>query len=286
MSQPRFPSSDYSTGFQRSPFNPERVKPRKTSFEFPPEEIPKLWVGDGSYFNTHLMNSMHMFLPAFEDLLIRVFKARIAQVEDPHLANQMRGFIGQEASHSRAHEKFCDTLRAHGYRIDGFVGRLNRIYRVVFEKILGTKITISCAAAFEHYTDLLVTLTLETEFFDRTDPRIKEFLAWHAAEEIEHNAVAYELLRSVNKGYLFRQLGHLIAVVAVFGSLYAGANHMLRQDRQLFRWQTLVDMRKFYYTKYHVSKRMRGLFWQYLRPGYHPDDDDYSGLAKSVLDPA
>lgn len=248
--------------------------------------MPRLWVGDGGHVNTHILNSLNLFLPPFEELLCRVFKAQLANLKDPYLADQVRGFVGQEASHSKAHAKFCDTLRAQGYEIDAYIGFMDWIFKNVLEKWLGEKVTVATAAGFEHYTDLLVLLILDSNFLDHAEPRAKEFFAWHAAEEVEHNAVAYELLRGIDDGYALRQLGNVLGLAIILGSMIGGAAVLLRQDRQLFRWRTLTDLGEFFFTKHAIAPKIVRMFWHYARPGYHPNDDDYSGLAKSVLDPA
>ena len=280
---PASPTPLGQDGFERRAFDAAKVKPRKTSFEFPAEDMPRLWVGDGSYVNTHILNSLHLCLPPFEDLLCRVFKAHLENIQDPYLADQVRGFVGQEASHSKGHTKFCDTLRAQGYEIDAYIGFMDWVFKNVYEKWLGKTITVSAAAGFEHYTDLLVAIILDSKFLDYADPRAKEFFAWHAAEEAEHNAVAYELLRSVNNSYALRQLGNVLGLGIILSCIIGGTVHLLWQDNQLFRWKTLKDLTDFFFTKYGIAGKIVQMFFHYLRPGYHPDDDDYSRFAKMVL---
>src|SRR5690606_23907988 len=146
-------------GFTRREFQAQRVRPRKTSFAFPPS-TPRYWVG-GSPARTHLMNSLHLMLPSFERMILRtVLDEVIPRIQDPELIAQARGLAGQESSHSRAHELFIATLRAQGYELDRYLSVTEWILEDLLEKKLGYKLSLSVVAAFEHYTDILVLLIL------------------------------------------------------------------------------------------------------------------------------
>lgn len=273
-------------GFVRREFAANRVKPRKTHFEFPVDEIPRLYVGDGGHVNTHILNGLNLFLPPFEEMLCRVFKSHLAHVRDPHLADQVRGFVGQEASHGRAHAKFCETLRAQGYDIDAYMGLLDWLFKRVLEQTLGEKIALSTAAGFEHYADLLVILLLDTRFLENCDPRVKEFFTWHAAEEAEHHTVAHDLLQQIDDSYLLRQLGSVLGLFVILGSLMGGAALMLAQDRKIFSWRTFTDLGNLFFGEYRLAAHIGGMFVDYLRPDYYPADEEAVRLAQSVLSPA
>lgn len=86
-------------------------------------------------------------------------------------------------------------------------------------------------------------------------------------------------------GYALRQLGNVLGLAVILGSIVGGSALLLRQDQQLLRWRTFTDLGEFFFTKYAIAPKIFSMFLHYARPGYHPDDDDYSGLAKSVLNP-
>lgn len=271
-------------GFERSPYHPERIKVRKTHFEFP-DSIPKLYAG-GSHVRTHILNSLHLFLPIYEESITRFMREHARTVEEPYLKEQILGFIGQEASHGRAHRKFLDTLRAQGYDIDPYLRLTEWILVDIFEKRLGMAVSLTTLAGFEHYTDLLIVLLITTDFMDHCDPQVKEFLYWHAAEECEHNRVAYETLRALDDGYLLRQLGNVLGLGVVLFFVLTGAAYMLTLDRQWWNpatWQELGDI---FFGKYRLVWNIGKLFVHYARPDYHPDDEDFSHLARQILDPA
>lgn len=162
------------------------------------------------------MNSLHLFLPSFERMIVRtVLDEVIPRLADRALVEQARGFAGQEASHSHAHALFLRNLRAQGYELDGYLRATEWFFENLLEKKLGHRLGLSVIASFEHYTDLLVVLVLRGDFLDGCDPRLRELFAWHAAEEVEHNAVAYAMLQAVAPGYALRMVGNVLGLLVV-----------------------------------------------------------------------
>jgi predicted metal-dependent hydrolase len=277
-------SSDHRGGFERRAFQAERVKPRRTSFSFP-LDVPKHWLGN-SPTRTHLMNSLNLFLPSFERMIMRtVLDKIIPRLTDRSLLEQARGFAGQEASHSRAHELFIENLRAQGYDLDRYLMFTEWFFEDLLEQKLGYKLGLSVIAGFEHYTDLLVMLVLQGEFFDGCDPRMKELFAWHAAEEVEHNAVAFAMLCAIDDGYGLRMVGNVLGLSIVLGFMVSGAALLLHQDKKLGDRETARELGEFFFTKYGAARDIVKLFQHYSRRDYRPDDADYSGLARGVLEP-
>lgn len=271
-------------GFERRAFAPQHVRARKTHFEFP-ATTPRWWVG-GSPTRTHVMNSLHMFLPAFERMIMRtVLDHIVPMLDDPELVKQARGLAGQEASHSRAHERFLDNLRAQGYQIDRFLAFTEWAFEDLLEKRLGPRMAISVVSGFEHYTDILVLLVLQGDFLDGCDPALHELLTWHAAEEVEHNAIAWQVLEAIGGGYGLRMVGSVVSLATILGVVLAGTLLLLGQDRLLTERRTLRELLEFFVTKHHVVQDVVKLFLHYARPGYRPDDIDYGPLARDVLEP-
>lgn len=271
-------------GFERRAFDADHVKARKTTFTFPPD-IPKLYMG-GRRFRTHLMNGFNLFVPPFERMMVRLIHGRILpKLTDPHLIEQARGFMHQEGTHAKAHTQYLNNLRDHGYDIDGFLQFVEAILGPKLEATLGTELTLSMVAAFEHYTDSLIFLIFKRDLLDGCDPRMAELFLWHIAEEVEHNAVAYEMLRALNKGYVLRQTGNLLGLSVFLGLTLLGAAHLLRQDGELLSRRTGKEFIEDMFTKLRLVPDVAELFVHYLRPNYSPDDADYSHYIRPVLAP-
>ena len=218
--------------FEHRKYDNERVKPRKIAFDFP-ADIPKYYAG-GDPVKSAILNSINMFLPAWEDVMARTFKDIAANIQDPYLRDQARGFLGQEAVHGRTHAKFCDNLRAQGYDIDPYMNFCDWFFKDFVEKRLGPQMVVSATSSFEHYSDLVILILLDTDFLDDCHPRMKEFFRWHMAEEVEHNSVAFEVLEYVNNGYWLRQMGNALGLFMILFFTVGGSFYLIAQDGKLF----------------------------------------------------
>lgn len=281
--QQRQAANARTTGFQRSAFSSEDVRPRRANFVFPPG-IARHWL-KGSPVKTHLLNSLNLFLPAFERMIVRNIKDDILpRIADEHLRNQAKGLVAQEALHSKAHSLFLHNLRAQGYRIDGYL----RISEWFFGRVMARcapRTILSAIASFEHYTDLLVRLFEETDFLDGCDPHLRELMLWHAAEEVEHHAIPLQLLRALGAGYLLRQAGNLLGLTIIVAFMAGGTATLLRQDRLLLRFASFREMGEILFGRYRLLPNAARLFAMYLRPGYRPEDNvDRSNFARRVLE--
>lgn len=249
------------------------------------EELPRHWVGR-SAVRTHLMNSLHLFLPSFERMIVRVVLGRACPrlPKDGALRAQARGLAAQEATHSRAHSACLPVLRAQGYRIDGWL----RVNAWVFERLLAehapSNLTLAIVAAFEHYTDLLVRLALETDFLEGCDPSLRALLEWHSAEEIEHNAVAWEVLRALAPGYPLRMFGSVVGLLAILGPVLGGMTLLLAQDGLLFSRSSVRDLAQVFFTRYGLAREIAKLFVSYARPSYDPSVSSLVESARRVFE--
>src|SRR5262249_39099871 len=90
-------------------------------------------------------------------------------------------------------------------------------------------------AAAEHYTAILAEGAFKLNMLDQAAPPMRALLAWHAAEEIEHRAVAFDVLKQVDPSYLLRIAG-LIWATAILGGFWSWATYsLLRQEPEAVR---------------------------------------------------
>lgn len=267
--------------FEHRPLDTGNVRPRRTAFSFP-QSIPQHWL-KGSPAQTHFFNAINLFVVSFEDFMGRVMRGQLVNLKDPEFLRQVRGFMGQEATHSFVHTKYLSNLRAQGYQIDAYLQVADRIFKDVFEKKLGPALCLSIIAGFEHMTALLAEIVLSSNMLGEAEPAMAELWKWHAAEEIEHKALAFDLLKATHPSYLLRLLGAFIGALVVAGFLNAGMVMLLKQDQQLWRRRTLKDTWALLLGKHRMAPRALGLFIKYFRPGFHPTQHDNYALADQVL---
>ncbi|MFN2361367.1 MAG: metal-dependent hydrolase [Marinobacter sp.] len=89
------------------------VAPRHLRFDHA-EELRTLWHGNDA-FRTTFFNALSLQFPDGEQQFINAVRLYRDQVDDPKLKEEIRGFIGQEALHSREHKHHNEALKARGY---------------------------------------------------------------------------------------------------------------------------------------------------------------------------
>ncbi len=164
------------------PPDPEHIRPRRTAFSFP-GSIATHWLG-GSPVRTHFFNAINLFVVSFEDFMARVMRGRLPHLENAEFARQIRGFMGQESTHSFVHAKYLQNLRDQGFRIDGYLSCAEHVFTHWFERKLGPRLSVAVIAGFEHLTALLSELVLSNRTLKDAEPFMAELWEWHAAEEI------------------------------------------------------------------------------------------------------
>jgi predicted metal-dependent hydrolase len=110
-----------------------------------------------------------------------------------------------------------------------------------------------------------------------------ELWEWHAAEEIEHKALAFELLKATSRSYGLRLLGAALGGLVVAGFIAVGMGMLLRQERQLWRKRTWRDLKGLLFGPARLAVRAVSIFLEYFRPGFHPNQRDTYALAEQVF---
>jgi predicted metal-dependent hydrolase len=117
---------------------------------------------------------------------------------------------------------------------------------------------------------------------DSAHPAVQALLLWHAAEEIEHKAVAFDVLREVAPSYSVRIAGFAIAGACLGGFWLVATRCLLAQDRITLRGvrRELRELSK----RPTVRRAFLRSIRQYVKRDFHPWDHDNSGLAARHLD--
>ncbi len=244
-------------------------------------ETPMYWFADNPFLS-HFMNAFSGILPQGEHFMISSVRAVRERVSghDKNLMRDISGFIGQEAHHAKMHQSFNNLLAERGLPIrrleqmmDGCIHFLNR---------LSEKDRMAVTGATEHFTALFGKIVLNSpEIIQQTHPSMREVLVWHAIEELEHKAVAYDVYQALDGSYWRRIYGVLLATTLISSTVVYGQVSFLLADKSITN----------------VSSSMKGLWWMFgvgssagyfrkalpdyfafFRPGFHPLQDDDMAL--------
>lgn len=269
------------------------ITPRKRRHDF--ADVPRHWFG-GRAGMTHVANGANLLFPAGERFFVRSVRRYLDVIgEDPELLKAVRGFAGQEGTHAREHERNFDMLREQGYELDRFLKIYEETAYKVIEGLSSPELRLSATAACEHFTALLGEQALRYRTLEQAHPVMRDMLLWHAAEELEHKAVAYNVLQRVNPSYALRVAGLAVAASCLGAFWLAGSTMLMRQDgvgplkvlRELREARAEGNAQRMARDPEAESVEpsilggvfMRGIL-SYLKPDFHPDNEDNYHLAE------
>jgi predicted metal-dependent hydrolase len=271
-----------STGASTSP-----LRPRDPAIELD-LPLPRHWFG-GNVVATHMSNGLHMLFPAGERYFVRSVNHYLDRISDPRVREQIRGFFGQEGRHAKEHERVLGQLRAQGFTISGFLRLYDRLAFGVVERLLPPSMNLAVTAACEHFTAMMAEDALRRRLLDYAHPRMRQLLLWHAAEEIEHRAVAFDVLHLVNPSYVLRLAGLLVAALCLGGFWILGTLTLLWQERQLGAQRLAADWRHTYVPpksgdgESQAGSTIVAGIRDYLRRDFHPSQRNIDHLAADYL---
>ena len=235
-------------------------------------DIPRYWL-NGDAFKTRFFDAMSTFFPEGERFFITCVRDFKDQITDPTLLKEVRDFTRQEGQHGMVHRQFNDRLKEQGVRMDRIesltVFWLFKVLRNVFSR----KTTLAITAAFEHMTALMAHGFEEAKVLEHADPRIRAMYTWHAIEEVEHKAVAFDVMQKVARVGYFRRVFALIVTTLFFPiGTFMVINRMLKVDGfgPLKRIGMMLKGAWWMYKPGGLYMPILGHFMAYFKPGFHP----------------
>jgi predicted metal-dependent hydrolase len=262
------------------PTGTETVPVRQMEFRRWVADLPKYFAADGDIVMSHVLAVLSSTFPEGEKFFVRSVAAVRDQITDPRLRADVDGFIGQEEMHGREHQVLNDRLAEHGYPTRGIDSYVRGLYRVR-QRMQTKKVDLAFTAALEHYTATLAELLLTDEAAREAvgRPGARDILTWHALEESEHKAVAFDVYKAVGGGEFTRIFIMLLTdLLFIFETSIMGVISILK-DRDA--WRHPVKLARSFARlprSPFVSLRALGILAQYHRPGFHPNDRDTTRL--------
>ena len=257
---------------------------RDIRFALPAEHI-KNWHEQGPFI-THFFNALSLLFPQGELFFMDSVRHYRQRIDDPQLKKEIQGFIGQEAMHSREHVAYNDLLQAAGLPAHTLDRRLKFILDLQ-KKHLPPSFNLAVTIALEHYTAMLAEILLsDPSRFGESLKGYQQMWYWHALEETEHKAVAFDVWNTViapgPMRYLLRTGTMLTTTVFFWLVVFDFHVRLLIADRKSVGFlKGFWRMLKFLYGPKGVFPRMLRPWLHYFKPGFHPwDHDNRARLAR------
>jgi uncharacterized protein len=258
---------------------------RRPTFDF--SKVERYYYGNNAVA-THIMNALHVLVPIGELFFIRAVRNLFDDAPAEQRA-RLKQFIGQESVHDQVHRQFWARLREQGLPVDSFARFFKATAIETMEPIvksfLGNKMLLSSTVGFEHYTAALADTAFQpnSRLLVDMQKEVAEMMGWHAAEEIEHKSVAFDMLNAIDDSYVLRAVGMVLGSTIL--SLYTaiGTIWFMAGDTELGVGRMVRDALKLPQISGDLLPALIRHNIEYFTPGFHPDAKDNYGLAESKL---
>ncbi|MGX1198740.1 metal-dependent hydrolase [Parvibaculum sp. MBR-TMA-1.3b-4.2] len=240
------------------------------------------WYGGDPVITAHY-NALSSMFPDGERFFCDSVRAQKDKITDPKLLKEISAFVGQEAVHSREHKAYNERIQAQGYPMDKLEG-LTQFGLKIARRRLPLKWQLGQTCALEHFTAMLANQLLrDTEMAEKAKPEDYELWMWHAVEETEHKAVAFDTLKAVSSpvGFYMNRIRAILMTTLFFNiGLVVNMWLLLRADG--LQWSPRAWGRWVWYMlgkPGHVRKSI-GEYLDWFRPSFHPWDHDNRELVE------
>ncbi|MFN8071275.1 MAG: metal-dependent hydrolase [Mycobacterium sp.] len=274
---------------------PIQIHARKV--EFDPSEAPLHWI-PGHPVASHMVSLLNVVLPPAERWFVATYNEALPLVKDERLAEDMRGFIGQEAVHADTHElmlhKFMEDRGVDPEpilrQVDYIIGKVlapstspdpKRRYNQLCERLW-------LIAAIEHYTAVLGDFALNSTWDDfGADPTMVDLFRWHGSEEVEHRCVAHDVATYFHDSYSARIRAMAMAATLLYAFFERATYYLCRTDPEARMSWWKMELLRMRDSKLGLLPEFRKVFGSttlaYFRRDYSPLDVGSTAQAVAYL---
>jgi predicted metal-dependent hydrolase len=257
-------------------------KVRRPQFAFSEaNDMPRYW-WDNDPAKTLLLAALSASFPPGERFFIDSVRHYQDQITEPELKKAIKGFIGQEAHHSREHELMNGFLQERGVDL----ARLEREilgFMNLLRKHLSPERQLAHTVAVEHFTALMAEeFLLKYDALEQMDPRIAPIWAWHAIEESEHKAVAFDVYKAIG-GSEFTRVTEMM-IVSVLFPVFSAVHlvQLMKEDGQLGNMKSWLGAVNYMWGRPGVFRKLLPSYFKFYSPRFHPWDHDARGLVEKA----
>lgn len=250
------------------------IVPRKMSFELAKHNTQD-WCCNDLIMSAY-MNGISLALPLGEHFFIKSIRQFEADVSDPHLKDDLKRFVAQEAIHSRQHQIYNELLIRDGYEIKAIEDHTQQLLNEEWEKSTPLE-RLAFTIALEHITHVLGDQILShSERLADWNAEFRAFWLWHAAEEIEHKAVCFDLYQQLGGTYLMRCKA-LVTATSRMLSVFLKSQHQLMEQNCRMRGLKMLSKSQitktniaFTFGKNGILRGCQTAYSEWFMPNYHP----------------
>ncbi len=160
------------------------------------------WLG-GDRIGTAVFNALSLTFPDGERLFMDAVRHYRPQLSG-RLLEEARAFIAQEAIHSREHHALNGLLDRDHYPVAAIEAEIRSRTNMMRDR--GPMAMLNVTIALEHFTAMMADWFLTDQSLLKNAPEdMARLWQWHAMEECEHKAVAFDVFLEVTKDWTPKQ---------------------------------------------------------------------------------
>ena len=245
------------------------IQVRRQSFAF--DQVPRYYFGNNPLFS-YLLTALSLTFPTGERFFVHSVRNVRHQVQDEQLQKEVSAFIGQEAMHSHAHDEFNAFIQGLGIDVQPILQSEHEKIEMAKRK-LNPKQQLAVTCALEHFTAIIAQYILEhPNFHEQLDARVAKLWLWHALEETEHKAVAFDVYQAVFADQVVRKrIMRIITTTFLSRISYLTFKLLLNDPVGRKQWRQHIV----------AFKQLKALFrdmipayLDYYNMGFHPNQHD------------
>jgi len=234
------------------------------------------WLG-GDPVGTAVFNALSLTFPDGERMFMDAVRHYRPQLTGK-LLEDVKGFIAQEAIHSREHHGLNQLIDRDRYPVAEIEAEVRQ--RTSFARTRGPMAMLISTIALEHFTAMMAEMHMaHQDLFEGTSPDIESLWRWHAMEETEHKAVAYDVFMEVTRDWSpflrWRRRAISMAIITVMftRNITRYAARLLEADGYTPK-AALKAVNRYVWGRPGLFKRGWKTYFAWYRPGFHPWDQD------------
>jgi predicted metal-dependent hydrolase len=234
------------------------------------------WLG-GDPVGTAVFNALSLTFPDGERVFMDAVK-NYRHLLTGKLAEDVRGFIAQEAIHSREHHQLNSLIDRQRYPVAEVEAAIRG--RVELVRGRGKMAMLLSTIALEHFTAMMAEMhARHRDLFDGAPAGVEQLWRWHAMEETEHKAVAYDVFLEVTKDwprlrrYMIRCRAMVLVTLMFTRNISRYAARLLEADGYTPK-AALKAVKRFVWGNPGIFRRGWKTYLAWYRPGFHPWDQD------------
>jgi len=243
------------------------------------------WLG-GDVVATAVFNALSLTFPDGERMFMDAVRAHKSYC-DGQLLEDANNFIAQEAIHTREHVSLNKVLEGGHYPLEKIRAHIKQ--QIGLAEKLGPMVQLCATISLEHFTAMLGdSIMRNPAVFDGAPEDVRRLWIWHALEETEHKAVAFDVFMAATAKWsrfarYSARVRAMIFTTIDFNLHLTWYSALLLQADGMGRVKSVAKVLWFLFGKPGFFRTGMQGYWNWYKPGFHPWQHDNRAMLKDWL---